>query len=258
MNDRDARHAVAAALRQKGFEQDFSHPAHPRFRGRLDPTGLDIPVTIEVSDFDFVSAPVVRIEPGGIDASTVIPHVSGADDQLWTQNSSGILDTAESGDGFGAALGGSSTAGAGFSGQWLAVTQPGRSHQQGQGRHVLKGELLDNTGFSHREERVRPQRLVASTPIKVQAFLANLPLFRELQPTELDRIASGTREVHIGRGETLFRRGDPCEGLTTTADHRRRAYHSGAREVRDRRAPRRDAAKSRNARTFRGRSACPA
>ena len=78
---------------------------------------------------------------------------------------------------------------------------------------LLVGELLDNTGFSHWEERARPQRLVAATPIKVQAFLANLPLFRELQPTELDRIASGTREVHIGRGETLFRRGDPCEGF---------------------------------------------
>ena len=82
MNERDARQAVADALRQRGFDQDFSHPAHPTFRGRLDPTGLNIPVSIEVPDFDFVTAPVVRIEPGGISASTVIPHVSGGDDQL--------------------------------------------------------------------------------------------------------------------------------------------------------------------------------
>jgi CRP-like cAMP-binding protein len=54
---------------------------------------------------------------------------------------------------------------------------------------------------------------VAATTIKVQSFLANLPLFRELEPAELDRLAAGTREVHLARGETLFRRGDPCEGF---------------------------------------------
>ena len=52
-----------------------------------------------------------------------------------------------------------------------------------------------------------------STPIKVQTFLANLPLFRELAPEELDRIALGTREQHAARGEVLFRKGDPCEGF---------------------------------------------
>ena len=52
-----------------------------------------------------------------------------------------------------------------------------------------------------------------STPIKVQAFLANLPLFKELAPEELDRLALGTREQHAARGEVLFRKGDPCEGF---------------------------------------------
>lgn len=52
-----------------------------------------------------------------------------------------------------------------------------------------------------------------STPIKVQAFLANLPLFKEMDATELDRIARGTREVHAARGEVLFRKGDACEGF---------------------------------------------
>ena len=52
-----------------------------------------------------------------------------------------------------------------------------------------------------------------STPIKVQTFLANLPLFREIAPQELDRIALGTREQHAARGEVLFRKGDPCEGF---------------------------------------------
>ncbi len=52
-----------------------------------------------------------------------------------------------------------------------------------------------------------------STPIKVQTFLANLPLFKELAPEELDRIALGAREQHVARGEVVFRKGDPCEGF---------------------------------------------
>ena len=49
--------------------------------------------------------------------------------------------------------------------------------------------------------------------IKTQAFLANLPLFKELAPAEIDRIASGTTELHVPRGEILFNKGDPCVGF---------------------------------------------
>jgi CRP-like cAMP-binding protein len=49
--------------------------------------------------------------------------------------------------------------------------------------------------------------------IKTQAFLANIPLFRELAPAELDRIAAGTTELQLPRGEILFHRGDPCTGF---------------------------------------------
>ncbi|HCY64491.1 MAG TPA: Crp/Fnr family transcriptional regulator [Oxalobacteraceae bacterium] len=49
--------------------------------------------------------------------------------------------------------------------------------------------------------------------IKSQEFLSRLPLFNEMAPTEIDRIAKGTTEVRIERGETLFRRGDPCVGF---------------------------------------------
>jgi CRP-like cAMP-binding protein len=49
--------------------------------------------------------------------------------------------------------------------------------------------------------------------IKVQAFLANLPLFKEASSEEIDRIAQGTRTVHAVRGETLFHKGDPAEGF---------------------------------------------
>lgn len=52
-----------------------------------------------------------------------------------------------------------------------------------------------------------------TTPISAQTFLASIPLFRELAPTELDRIAAGTQQVRIARGEVLFRRGDPSDGF---------------------------------------------
>jgi len=49
--------------------------------------------------------------------------------------------------------------------------------------------------------------------IKIQAFLANLPLFKEASAEEVDRIAKGTRMLHAERGETLFHKGDPSEGF---------------------------------------------
>ena len=49
--------------------------------------------------------------------------------------------------------------------------------------------------------------------IKVSAFLSNLALFKEIAPEEIERIALGTRVLHVERGETLFQRGDPCDGF---------------------------------------------
>jgi len=49
--------------------------------------------------------------------------------------------------------------------------------------------------------------------VKTQSFLASLPLFKELVPAELDRIALGTTELHVPRGKVLFRKGDPCSGF---------------------------------------------
>jgi CRP/FNR family transcriptional regulator, dissimilatory nitrate respiration regulator len=54
---------------------------------------------------------------------------------------------------------------------------------------------------------------VPTAPIKTQAFLANLPLFKEMEAAELDRVAAGAREIHAARGEVLFRKGDACEGF---------------------------------------------
>ncbi len=49
--------------------------------------------------------------------------------------------------------------------------------------------------------------------IKTSAFLANLPLFKELAPQEIERLAAGTTELHVPRGEVLFNKGDPCTGF---------------------------------------------
>ena len=53
--------------------------------------------------------------------------------------------------------------------------------------------------------------------IATQSFLAHLPLFRELGTAELERIAAGTTEVHVSRGEVIFNRGDPCVGFHLVA-----------------------------------------
>lgn len=49
--------------------------------------------------------------------------------------------------------------------------------------------------------------------IKVQDFLARVPLFNSMGPEELARIALGTTEVRAGKGEQIFQRGDPCVGF---------------------------------------------
>jgi CRP-like cAMP-binding protein len=54
---------------------------------------------------------------------------------------------------------------------------------------------------------------VPNPKIKTQAFLSSLPLFNEIAPAELDRIAAGTVELHVPRGEILFNKGDRCLGF---------------------------------------------
>ncbi len=50
-------------------------------------------------------------------------------------------------------------------------------------------------------------------PVNVEALLTHVPLFEGLAAEELARIAHGTREVHAGKGEILFHKGDPCNGF---------------------------------------------
>ncbi|HEX2529883.1 MAG TPA: Crp/Fnr family transcriptional regulator [Burkholderiaceae bacterium] len=49
--------------------------------------------------------------------------------------------------------------------------------------------------------------------IRIQDFLFRLPLFSDMSPADLDRIAESTTEQHIARNEILFQRGDPCLGF---------------------------------------------
>jgi CRP-like cAMP-binding protein len=49
--------------------------------------------------------------------------------------------------------------------------------------------------------------------IKTQAFLANLPMFSEMGPAELDRIAAATVPLYFEKGQSVVQCGDPCTGF---------------------------------------------
>lgn len=48
---------------------------------------------------------------------------------------------------------------------------------------------------------------------KVNEFLSRLPLFNEIAPAELEQIAASATEIHVPRGDIIFRRGDSCNGF---------------------------------------------
>ena len=60
-----------------------------------------------------------------------------------------------------------------------------------------------------------PARKPTDPPLRgrLQELLSHAPIFRDLSPEELARIAAGTREVRAERGQILFQRGDPCVGF---------------------------------------------
>lgn len=49
--------------------------------------------------------------------------------------------------------------------------------------------------------------------IRMQDFLANVPLFKNLDAHQLTRLAAGTAELEAPRSTTVYNRGDPCTGL---------------------------------------------
>lgn len=52
-----------------------------------------------------------------------------------------------------------------------------------------------------------------SNLVKIPAILANIPLFCEMTPEEIELIAQGTRAVQLARSDVLFQRGDPSTGF---------------------------------------------
>ena len=49
--------------------------------------------------------------------------------------------------------------------------------------------------------------------IRIDDFLANLPLFENLTSEAIARLARGTTEIDASRGTVLFHREDPCVGI---------------------------------------------
>lgn len=49
--------------------------------------------------------------------------------------------------------------------------------------------------------------------IRVQDFLSNLPLFKNMGDEQIARLAAGTGELEAPRGTALYHRGDPCNGM---------------------------------------------
>jgi CRP-like cAMP-binding protein len=49
--------------------------------------------------------------------------------------------------------------------------------------------------------------------IKTQAFLANLAMFSEMGPAELDRIAATTVPLYFEKGQSIVQCGDACTGF---------------------------------------------
>lgn len=53
----------------------------------------------------------------------------------------------------------------------------------------------------------------ARSKLKIQSFLAQLPLFSAMAADQLDYIAQGTTESHVESGTLIFQRGDACAGF---------------------------------------------
>jgi CRP-like cAMP-binding protein len=55
--------------------------------------------------------------------------------------------------------------------------------------------------------------MAMNSKIRIEDFLARLPLFNELEAADLTRIASQVVEVNAARGEVIFRQGDAATGF---------------------------------------------
>ena len=51
------------------------------------------------------------------------------------------------------------------------------------------------------------------THLNIAALLSHVPLFSGLDTGEIARIARGTREIHVAKGDILFHKGDTSTGF---------------------------------------------
>ena len=80
---------------ERGFVRDVEAGAHGlwRYRGRLDPADLAVPVELSVADWDFVEPPLMRLDPSYPVTDRKLPHFLGADRQLcYVARGSIVLD----------------------------------------------------------------------------------------------------------------------------------------------------------------------
>jgi CRP-like cAMP-binding protein len=61
-------------------------------------------------------------------------------------------------------------------------------------------------------------------PIDVRALLSGIPLFAEVDPGAIERMAERCVTRTVGAGHLLFRAGDPCRGLYVLASGRVRIF----------------------------------
>jgi molybdopterin/thiamine biosynthesis adenylyltransferase len=68
---------IHAALNDLGFERVYEQRGKFRYNGVLDKTGLAVPVSIEITDLDFIEYPSIKIAPQFELSGRRIPHVLG-------------------------------------------------------------------------------------------------------------------------------------------------------------------------------------
>jgi len=98
-------------------------------------------------------------------------------------------------------------------GKWTTYDRPTATTAQ-PGGNGATASTRRATALCYASRRV-DRRTHAMPPPKIRtaSFLANVPLFADLAPAELERVAAGTAELHIPRGEVVFNKGDPCTGF---------------------------------------------
>jgi molybdopterin/thiamine biosynthesis adenylyltransferase len=82
---------IHKALRARGFERAFQHRSQNVYQGILDATGLRIPVTVHINDFDFVDLPDIQIS-GDFDINRrLLPHLINSSRSLCYYNAGSII-----------------------------------------------------------------------------------------------------------------------------------------------------------------------